>query len=93
MPTTRQILTIGTAVAVLGVASYAVYFDYARRTDPQFRKKLRQSPVLAKQNFGTEITAGKEKKPLQRPLHLKNSYQLTQRWMLLCKPSGTRICP
>ena len=44
MPTTRQILTFGTAAVVLGVAGYAIYFDYARRTDPQFRKKLRQLP-------------------------------------------------
>lgn len=42
MPSTSQILTIGTVAVVLGIASYAIYFDYARRNDPQFRKKLRK---------------------------------------------------
>lgn len=43
MPTTSQILTVGTVAVVLSLAGYAIYFDYARRNDPQFRKKLRQS--------------------------------------------------
>ncbi|KAG8761436.1 hypothetical protein FRC14_003849 [Serendipita sp. 396] len=42
MPTTSQIITIGTVAVVLGIAGYAVYFDYVRRNDPQFRKKLRK---------------------------------------------------
>jgi MAS20 protein import receptor len=29
------------AVAGLGVLAYAIYFDHKRRTDAQFRKRLR----------------------------------------------------
>jgi len=66
MPTTRQILTIGSAAVVLGVVGYAVYFDYARRTDPQFRKKLRQLPVTEQPKFRAEMTSGREKKRVDR---------------------------
>lgn len=45
MPTTSQIITVGTIAVVLSIAGYAVYFDHARRNDPEFRKKLRE-PVF-----------------------------------------------
>jgi len=48
MPTTKQVV-VGTlsALAVGGIC-YAVYFDYKRRNDPQFRKKLKKQRKMAK---------------------------------------------
>jgi len=37
---TQSVLTIAGVTAV-GLAAYAVYFDYKRRNDEGFRKKLR----------------------------------------------------
>jgi hypothetical protein len=57
MPTTSQIITIGTVAVVVGIAGYAIYFDYARRSDPQFRKKLRQSfSILLGTQLEIELT-------------------------------------
>lgn len=39
---TTSVLTIA-GIAVLSIAAYAVYFDYKRRNDVEFRKKLSQS--------------------------------------------------
>lgn len=66
MPTNSQILTIGTVAVVLGIASYAIYFDYARRNDPQFRKKLRQCSAGCSCSSVTNTTIGKEKKRVER---------------------------
>jgi len=48
MPTKKQVL-VGTvsALAVGGIA-YAVYFDYKRRNDPEFRKQLKKQRKKAK---------------------------------------------
>jgi len=40
-------LTIAAVTAAVGLAAYAVYFDYKRRNDVDFRKKLSKSPCLA----------------------------------------------
>ena len=41
-PSTSTIVTVS-AVAVVGsLAAYALYFDYKRRNDPDFRKRLRK---------------------------------------------------
>lgn len=45
--TTPRIVASAAAAAALGFVSYALYFDYKRRNDPVFRKRLRQSPRLA----------------------------------------------
>lgn len=37
-----------TAIAVLGLVGYSVYFDYRRRSDPEFRKQIRKSNRKAK---------------------------------------------
>lgn len=39
---TRQLLTLGGATLLTAALGYCVYFDYKRRNDPVFRKKLRQ---------------------------------------------------
>jgi len=33
---------IGTVVGAVALVSYAVYFDYKRRSDPDFRRHLRK---------------------------------------------------
>jgi import receptor subunit TOM20 len=33
-------LTVAAVTAAVGLATYAVYFDYKRRNDVEFRKKL-----------------------------------------------------
>lgn len=48
MVTTRQVQVIAAsvgAVAAAGVVGYAVWFDYKRRNDPEFRKKLSESSL------------------------------------------------
>lgn len=43
----KNVLTIAAVTVATGVLAYAVYFDYKRRNDAQFRKKLRMSfPLL-----------------------------------------------
>ena len=55
--------TVATVTLLGGLVAYAVYFDYRRRNDVDFRKKLRMSshPALTEQLTQHEIT-GKEKK-------------------------------
>ena len=43
----RALLT-ATAVAAVGAVAYAVYFDYRRRNDPEFRRHLRTRPSPSK---------------------------------------------
>ncbi|KAF7352377.1 SET domain-containing protein [Mycena venus] len=38
---TNTVLTIA-GISLCGIIAYAVYFDYRRRTDPEFRKKIRK---------------------------------------------------
>jgi hypothetical protein len=40
MPTTQQIVVGSLAVLATSAVGYAAYFDYRRRNDPEFRKKL-----------------------------------------------------
>ncbi|KAG9104193.1 hypothetical protein FRC06_004618 [Ceratobasidium sp. 370] len=42
MVETRTLVAISAASAAAALAGYLVYFDYKRRTDPEFRKKLRK---------------------------------------------------
>ena len=44
--TTNYVALTAVTVAV-GLAAYAVYFDYKRRNDVEFRKKLRPSSVFS----------------------------------------------
>jgi import receptor subunit TOM20 len=43
MPTTQQIVVGSLAVLATSAVGYAAYFDYRRRNDPEFRKKLSES--------------------------------------------------
>ncbi|KAG1782985.1 hypothetical protein EV702DRAFT_235764 [Suillus placidus] len=49
MNRSTTILTV-TSVAVGGILAYAVYFDYKRRTDANFRKQLRKEKKRVKQS-------------------------------------------
>jgi len=48
MPTTKQVVVGTVSALAVGTLLYAVYFDYKRRNDPQFRKKLKKQRKLAK---------------------------------------------
>lgn len=45
------------ATAAVGVASYAVYFDYKRRTDPQFRRVIKKQREYKLQKEQAELKA------------------------------------
>ncbi|KAJ7167641.1 hypothetical protein C8R46DRAFT_1093678 [Mycena filopes] len=46
---TGSILTIA-GISLCGIIAYAVYFDYKRRTDSEFRKKIRKEKKRATEN-------------------------------------------
>lgn len=39
---TSTIVAASVGTAVTGLAAYAIYFDYKRRSDPEFRKQLKK---------------------------------------------------
>ncbi|KAH7343406.1 MAS20 protein import receptor-domain-containing protein [Rhizoctonia solani] len=47
MVETRTVVAVSAASAAIAVAGYMVYFDYKRRNDPEFRKKLRKEKKKA----------------------------------------------
>ena len=64
-----QILTIAGVTAVGGLLAYAVYFDYKRRNDAAFRKKLRGSSPLERRHFALINTLqGLKRKRLTKSL-------------------------
>ncbi|EGG12551.1 mitochondrial import receptor subunit [Melampsora larici-populina 98AG31] len=61
MPTTRQVLTIGSLSVLTAGISYCFYFDYKRRNDPAFRKKLlKEQRKLSKQKQTSNKNASRE---------------------------------
>jgi len=50
------------AVAGIGVLGYAIYFDHKRRTDAQFRKRLRKLCFLFLGNASDDIVRPGEEK-------------------------------
>jgi import receptor subunit TOM20 len=62
-------LTVAGVAAVAGVVAYAVYFDHKRRTDVDFRKKLRACWRLVLRplaHVAHPPRAGKEKKKAEK---------------------------
>jgi import receptor subunit TOM20 len=61
MVETRTVVAVSAASAAVVIAGYLIYFDYKRRNDTSFRKKLRKF-----QGYGPSFSAhdlpGKEKK-------------------------------
>ncbi|KAG0150934.1 hypothetical protein CROQUDRAFT_87391 [Cronartium quercuum f. sp. fusiforme G11] len=61
MPTTRQVLTIGGISVLTAGISYCFYFDYKRRNDPAFRKKLlKEQRRLSKQKQTSSKNASRD---------------------------------
>lgn len=54
------------SVAVGGILAYAVYFDYKRRTDANFRKQLRKFSLVAPLCPQLKCDVGKEKKRVKQ---------------------------
>ncbi|ORX41808.1 MAS20-domain-containing protein [Piromyces finnis] len=48
MPTKKQIIVGTVSALAVGSIAYAVYFDYKRRNDPEFRKQLKKQRKKAK---------------------------------------------
>lgn len=56
MKTSTAVTVAGVTVAT-GVLAYAVYFDYKRRNDTTFRKKLREFPPASPKHTFSLICA------------------------------------
>jgi len=54
------------AAAGIGVVTYAIYFDYKRRTDANFRKQLRMLNLCILHNVILTALSGREKKKLDK---------------------------
>jgi import receptor subunit TOM20 len=61
----KTILTLATAT-VLGLVAYAVYFDYKRRNDVTFRKKLREFSPASSVGGISDFVPGKDKKRVDK---------------------------
>ncbi|KXJ92261.1 mitochondrial outer membrane translocase complex, subunit Tom20 domain-containing protein [Microdochium bolleyi] len=62
MVNASTVATISVATAVTGVFAYAVYFDYQRRANPEFRKNLhRESRRQARAEKEKNAVANKQK--------------------------------
>jgi import receptor subunit TOM20 len=63
----RAVLTLTTLTVLGGLVAYAVYFDYKRRNDVDFRKKLRRSsPLATTALINTHNPSGKDKKRVDK---------------------------
>ncbi|ELU45509.1 MAS20 domain-containing protein [Rhizoctonia solani AG-1 IA] len=63
MVETRTVVAVSAASAALAITGYLIYFDYKRRNDPGFRKKLRKFQVyVTSSGTGIHDYSGKEKK-------------------------------
>ncbi|KAF9450959.1 MAS20-domain-containing protein [Macrolepiota fuliginosa MF-IS2] len=54
---TRNVLAIAAATVATGVLAYVVYFDYKRRNDAQFRRKLRKEKKRIDKTVAQEQTS------------------------------------
>jgi import receptor subunit TOM20 len=64
----RNVLAIAAATVATGVLAYLVYFDYKRRNDSQFRKKLRKYTThrQGRARCSCLFPVGKEKKRVNK---------------------------
>lgn len=67
-PKSRNVLAIAAATVATGVLAYLVYFDYKRRNDSQFRKKLRKHTPhrSSRARISCPFLPGKEKKRVNK---------------------------
>ena len=54
------------AVSGIGVLAYAIYFDHRRRTDANFRKRLRMWNLRVPQCILFTVSSGREKKKIDK---------------------------
>ena len=72
MNRTTTLFTIAGVTVVGGLVAYALYFDYKRRNDVDFRKKLRMSYLFVRVSWQAtdhrlvSVAAGKEKKKVSK---------------------------
>lgn len=64
-PVVNKTLAVLVAAGV-GVVAYAIYFDYKRRTDANFRKQLRMMDLCILHYVLLTTSSGREKKKLDR---------------------------
>ncbi|KAF9006688.1 MAS20 protein import receptor-domain-containing protein [Cyathus striatus] len=66
MPDSRSpsFFTIAAATLATGVLAYAIYFDYKRRNDPDFRKKLKKEKKRIQKKVSKENVASPASSPL-----------------------------
>ena len=61
------IFTLASVTILTGLVAYAVYFDYRRRNDAEFRKKLRECSHCCSNIMAQRATyTGKEKKRVDK---------------------------
>ncbi|KAG8761769.1 hypothetical protein FRC12_009345 [Ceratobasidium sp. 428] len=81
MVETRTVVAISAASVAAALAGYLVYFDYKRRNDPEFRKKLRKEKKKAAKTVKPDDTpsaapAGRSAEDLKGMLALINAEPL-----------------
>src|SRR5690349_2756753 len=63
MVETRTVVAVSAASAAIAITGYLIYFDYKRRNDPGFRKKLRKfQAYITSSGISIHGYLGKEKK-------------------------------
>jgi hypothetical protein len=77
MVETRTLVAISAASAAAALAGYIIYFDYKRRTDSEFRKKLRKekkkvAKTVNPDNTMDAVPAGRSQDDLRKMLALIN---------------------
>ncbi|KAJ1309036.1 hypothetical protein OPQ81_004717 [Rhizoctonia solani] len=73
MVETRTVVAVSAASAAIAITGYLIYFDYKRRNDPQFRKKLRKEKKKAAKNAkegegATPVAPGRSQEELKEML-------------------------
>ncbi|KAH8106022.1 MAS20-domain-containing protein [Cristinia sonorae] len=96
---TSTLFTIAGVTALGGLVAYAVYFDYKRRTDDDFRRKLRKEKKKAK-SLKSDTEAAQTIKPEQiraallkvRDEALPTSVDEKEQYFLASVDAGERLC-
>jgi len=74
MDSRSTIFTVAAVTIAAGIAAYAVYFDYKRRNDVEFRKKLSKSfSIIFSVVLTNSSTIEKDKKRVEKSVAQKDS--------------------
>ncbi|KAL5508265.1 TOM20_1 [Sanghuangporus vaninii] len=60
-PSSFSVLTVAGITVLGGIVAYAAYFDYKRRSDPSFRRKIRTDIGTQKKKVNKAVAEDKEK--------------------------------